>query len=54
MGYQASNNRDRDAAIEWRSLPLSERLRHVNWAMVALMLIAVAAFAVPVVRRFVG
>jgi hypothetical protein len=54
MGYRASNRRDRDAAIQWRSLPLSERLRRVNWAMVALVAFSAAAFAVPLARRWLG
>jgi hypothetical protein len=53
MGYRASNARDRDAAAEWRRLPLSERLHRVNWAMLALMLIF-AACALLVARHWLG
>jgi len=43
MGYRASNNRDRDAAIERRGLPLAKRLRQVDWPMLALMASVAAA-----------
>jgi hypothetical protein len=47
MGYRASNNRDRDAAAEWRRMPLSERWRHIDWAIVALEFLFAAAVIVP-------
>jgi len=53
MGYRASNARDRDAAAEWRRLPLSERLRRVNWPVLAVMLIF-AACAFLVARHSLG
>jgi hypothetical protein len=34
MGYRASNARDRDAAGEWRRLPLADKLLKVNWRAV--------------------
>ena len=54
MGYRASNNRDRDNAAEWLALPLSERLRQVNWPGFALLLIFVAAFAIPDAKHWFG
>jgi hypothetical protein len=48
------NNRDRDAATGWRRLPLSERLRQVDWAMLALMMGFSAAFPIPAARDWLG
>jgi hypothetical protein len=50
MGYRASNARDRDAEDEWRSLPLSERLRRVDWRMALLAALFAAPVVVPVWR----
>jgi hypothetical protein len=47
IGYRGSNNRDRDKAAERRGLPLSQRFRNIDWAMVALIVLLAAAVIVP-------
>ena len=49
MSYRASNARDRDAAARWRALPMSERLRRIDFARAALLALFVAAFALPAI-----
>jgi hypothetical protein len=47
MAHRASNNRDRDTGAEEHRIPLSERWRHIDWAIVALEFLFAAAVIVP-------
>jgi hypothetical protein len=47
MGYHGLENRNRDVGSERRRSTVLQHLRHVDWAMIALIALLVAVVTIP-------